>query len=228
MAFVKKDRVRETTITTGTGSITTTGAPVGFQSFGSVMSVGDTCWYAIIMPGVSWETGTATYTGTNTLARTTVYESSNAGSIVSFTTGSKDIFICQPASQAQPAFPSGTSMLFQQTSAPIYWTKQTLFNDYALRVVSGAASSGGFSPFSSTLNTTLAVGNTTITQSTSASHQHAYTDSSGGQHSGTGANGGNFVGGNNALTTVIGSDGSHNHTLAINIAYVDLIICHKD
>jgi hypothetical protein len=79
MAFILDDRVRETTTTTGTGSITTAGAPGGFQSFGSVMSVGDTCWYAIVMPGTAWETGSGTYTGTNTIARTSVISSSNAG-----------------------------------------------------------------------------------------------------------------------------------------------------
>ena len=41
------------------------------------------------------------------------------------------------------AFPSGTKLLFQQTAAPTGWTKDTTHNNKALRVVSGAASSGG-------------------------------------------------------------------------------------
>jgi hypothetical protein len=48
------------------------------------------------------------------------------------------LFVTQPAKKAQP-FPSGTVMLFQQTTAPIFWTKQTTHNDKALRVVSGSA-----------------------------------------------------------------------------------------
>jgi hypothetical protein len=141
MAFVLDDPVRETTIVTGTGPVTTIGPPGGFQPFSAVMSAGDTCWYAIAQPGGGWETGTGTYTGTNTLARTTVISSSNGGALVSFTAGSKDVFMCQPGKRAQE-FPSDTLMLFQQTAAPPGWTKQTVHNDKALRVVSGAASSG--------------------------------------------------------------------------------------
>ena len=53
--------------------------------------------------------------------------------------------------EASP-FPSGTKMLFQQTSAPTGWTKQTSgVDNKALRVVSGTASSGGTNAFSNTL-----------------------------------------------------------------------------
>jgi hypothetical protein len=119
MSFILDDRVRESSTTTGTGPITTTGAPGGYQPFSAVMSIGDTCWYAIVMPGSSWETGLGTYSGTNTLARTTVISSSNAGAAVNFGVGSKDVFISQPAKKAAP-FPAGTLMLFQQTAAPVY------------------------------------------------------------------------------------------------------------
>ena len=47
------------------------------------------------------------------------------------------------ASGTIEAFPSGTKLLFQQTSAPTGWTKSTTHDNKALRVVSGAASSGG-------------------------------------------------------------------------------------
>ena len=50
-------------------------------------------------------------------------------------------------------FPSGTAMLFQQTSAPTGWTKSTTHNDKALRVVSGTASSGGSTAFSTAMGT---------------------------------------------------------------------------
>jgi hypothetical protein len=231
MAFVKKDRVRESSVTTGTGPITLAGAPGGYNPFSAVMSVGDTTWYGIVMPGSSWETGVGTYTGTNTLARTTVFESSNGGAPVNFGVGSKDVFIALPASQAQPAFPPGTLMLFQQTSAPIYWTKQTTHNDKALRVVSGAASAGGSNAFSTIFNGTIGTNNTTITQATMASHSHPVTGSVFGGNNVSGSAGGanDTVGQHGGLGTAsIGGDGAHLHTINMNVSYVDLIICQKD
>ena len=56
------------------------------------------------------------------------------------------------------AFPSGTLMLFQQTAAPTGWTKQTTHNDKALRVVSGTASSGGSSAFTTAFGTPTVTG----------------------------------------------------------------------
>jgi len=195
------------------------------------MSVGDTTWYAIIMPGGSWETGLGTYTGTNTLARTTVLESSNGGAAVNFGAGSKDVFICQPASQAQPAFPSGTLMLFQQSSAPVYWTKQTTHNDKALRVVSGAASSGGSVAFSSAFSS-QSVSNTTITTATMPSHAHGIPTFVAGNNSVTINLGAAEIApqGNQTIsaTNVNGGDGTHSHTINMAVTYVDLIIAMKD
>jgi len=54
-------------------------------------------------------------------------------------------------------FPSGTTMLFQQTAAPTGWTKVTTYNDYALRVVSGSASTGGTVAFSTVMSTARTV-----------------------------------------------------------------------
>lgn len=58
-------------------------------------------------------------------------------------------------------FPAGTSMLFQQTSAPTGWTKQTTHNNKALRVVTGTASSGGSNTFTAAFNTNQTVSGTT-------------------------------------------------------------------
>jgi hypothetical protein len=126
MAFVLKDRVHEGTTVTGTGSATLLGAVAGFQTFGNVMSVGDTCWYTIIHASTAWETGIGTYSGTNTLARTTVIESSNSGALVSFAAGSKDVFIGFPASRALTVDFAQTFSLAQKAQArsnlsvPIY------------------------------------------------------------------------------------------------------------
>ena len=96
-------------------------------------------------------------------------------------------------------FPSGTAMLFQQTSAPTGWTKSTTHNDKALRVVNGTVSSGGSTAFSTALGTpsvsgsvgisgapavgnlavsmsgNVSVGNTTLSTNTIPSHSHSFT-----------------------------------------------------
>ena len=99
MALVLKDRVKETTTTTGTGSYVLDGVVTGFQSFTGALADGDTTYYAV-EDGTDWETGLGTWTeSTTTLARTTVYESSNSGNAVDWSAGSKDIFITQPATR---------------------------------------------------------------------------------------------------------------------------------
>lgn len=66
------------------------------------------------------------------------------------------------------AFASGTLMLFQQTSAPTGWTKQTTHNDKALRVVSGSCSSGGTTAFSTAMATPSVSGTVGISGSPAA------------------------------------------------------------
>ena len=101
MAFVVKDRVKETTTTTGTGTVTLLGASAGFQSF-SVIGDTNTTYYTIAaQTGTEWEVGIGTYTSSGTtLARTTVFSSSNSGSLVNFSAGSKDVFVAYPAEMA--------------------------------------------------------------------------------------------------------------------------------
>lgn len=98
MALVLADRVRETSTTTGTGTITLAGAISGYQSF-SVVGNGNTTYYCIANQAASeWEVGIGTYTSAGTtLARTTVVSSSNAGSLVNFSAGTKDVFVTYPA-----------------------------------------------------------------------------------------------------------------------------------
>jgi hypothetical protein len=101
MALVLKDRVKETTTTTGTGTVTLAGAAAGFQSF-VVIGDGNQTFYAIVdATSGAWEVGVGTYTASGTtLSRTTVVSSSNAGSLVSFGAGSKDVFVTYPSSRA--------------------------------------------------------------------------------------------------------------------------------
>lgn len=91
------DRVRETTTTTGTGTITLAGAAAGFQSF-SVAGDGATVYYCI-ENGSQWEVGLGTYTSSGTtLSRTLVFSgSSGSGTLVSFTSGTKNVFMVTPA-----------------------------------------------------------------------------------------------------------------------------------
>jgi len=98
MALVIADRVRETTSSIGTGTLTLTGAYSGFQPF-SVLGTGNTTYYAIIDPtGGAWEVGIGTYTAAgNTLSRDTVLSSSNTGALVVFGVGTKDVICTQPS-----------------------------------------------------------------------------------------------------------------------------------
>ena len=98
MALVVKDRVRETSTTTGTGTFTLNGAVSGFQTFLAIGS-GNTTYYTIVDAATGdWEVGIGTYSaGVNTLTRTTVLESSNNGNLVDFAAGTKDVFCTYPA-----------------------------------------------------------------------------------------------------------------------------------
>jgi hypothetical protein len=97
MAFITADRVRETTTTTGTGTVTLLGAVAGYQGLSKIGN-GNTCPYAIVHQTLAqWEVGVGTYTSSGTtLARTTVLDSSNSGSAVNFSAGTKDVFVTLP------------------------------------------------------------------------------------------------------------------------------------
>ena len=103
MALVLDDRVRETSTTTGTGTLNLDGAVGGFQTFVAGVGNSNTTYYAIVHRSeTEWEIGVGTVTdaSTDTLARTTVISSSNSDSAVSFSAGTKDVFVTQPASKA--------------------------------------------------------------------------------------------------------------------------------
>lgn len=110
MPLVVADRVKETTTTAGTGTITLAGAVTGFQSFAAIGN-GNTTYYTIAGQGTSeWEVGIGTYTSSGTtLSRTTVLASSNAGALVSFSAGTKDVFVAYPAERSSFAIGGGTS-----------------------------------------------------------------------------------------------------------------------
>ena len=99
MALAVKDRVKETTTTTGTGTYTLAGAVTGFETFGSVGNSNTT--YYCCTDGTNFEVGIGTYTSSGTtLARTTILQSSNSDSAVNWSAGTRTIFCTYPADKA--------------------------------------------------------------------------------------------------------------------------------
>jgi hypothetical protein len=98
MAYIDDaPRVAETTTTTGTGPLTLAGAyDASRRTFASVCSTSDTVPYFIVADDDQWEHGKGTYSAANELTRTTVYASSNAGSVCTLTAGTKVVFLGDP------------------------------------------------------------------------------------------------------------------------------------
>jgi hypothetical protein len=108
MAFVIKDRVKETTTTTGTGTLTLDGAATGFETFSGALGNTNTTYYAIASQNSGdFEVGIGTV-GAGTLSRDTVISSSNSDALVNFTSGTKDVFVTLPASKTILLNDSGT------------------------------------------------------------------------------------------------------------------------
>jgi hypothetical protein len=99
MALVVNDRVKETSTTTGTGTLTLAGAVTGFETFSSAIGNTNTTYYSIVNENGEFEVGLGTV-GAGTLARTTILSSSNSDSAVNFSSGTKDVFCTLPASKA--------------------------------------------------------------------------------------------------------------------------------
>jgi hypothetical protein len=102
MAFKVRDRVWETSTTTGTGTLTLAGAVTGYRLFSAALSDGDETFYFAInqaAPSTEWEVGIAVYTG-GTLVRSAAAVmdgGSGPGTLVNFGSGTKDVFIGLPA-----------------------------------------------------------------------------------------------------------------------------------
>jgi|9_EtaG_2_1085328.scaffolds.fasta_scaffold21483_2 hypothetical protein len=102
MALVVNDRVKETSTTTGTGTLDLAGAVSGFESFVTGIGNSNTTYYAIVNENGEFEVGLGTVTdaATDTLSRTTIISSSNSDSAVNFSAGTKNVFCTLPASKA--------------------------------------------------------------------------------------------------------------------------------
>ena len=100
MALVVNDRVKETSTTTGTGTLTLAGAVTGFETFSSAIGNANTTYYAIVNTVNSeFEVGLGTVSAA-ALARTTVISSSNSDNAVNFSAGTKNVFVTLPASKS--------------------------------------------------------------------------------------------------------------------------------
>ena len=133
MALVIADRVKDSTTTTGTGTITLSGtAPTGFQNF-SVIGNGNTTYYCIAGQGTAeWEVGVGTYaTSGTTLARTTVLSSSNSGSLVNFSAGTEDVFVTYPSEYS--AYTGGSQgIVLNNTTISANYTIATGVNGFSV------------------------------------------------------------------------------------------------
>ena len=98
---IVKDRVKETSTTTGTGDITLAGADTGFKAFSAVFSVGDQTYYTIANSSTGeFEVGRGSYSAANTLSRLEVYSSSNSDAKTNFGAGTKIVFVTYPADRS--------------------------------------------------------------------------------------------------------------------------------
>ena len=100
MALVIKDRVKETTTTTGTGTYTLAGAVSGFETFTANLSNSDTTYY-VCTDNTDFEVGLGTFTSSGTtLSRDTILASSNSNNEVNWSSGTRSIFMTYPADKA--------------------------------------------------------------------------------------------------------------------------------
>ena len=127
MALIVNDRVKETSTTTGTGTLNLAGAEQGYETFVSGIGTGSTTFYAIENNSAGeFEVGIGTVTDASpdTLSRTTIISSSNSDSAVDFSAGTKNVFCTLPASRAMS--PSMTATDYLVTHATTLSQDQTI------------------------------------------------------------------------------------------------------
>jgi hypothetical protein len=242
-----------------TGNLTGNVNSVGVSTFNNVVVGGATTSLVVIgnarVTGIlTVGTGSVTIDGDNNALTigtgVTVFGNTGIVNAIEFRGNGANLTGVQP-------FPTGTLMLFQQTSAPTGWTKQTTHNNKALRVVSGTASSGGSTAFTSVFTSRTPTGTVsgsnsggsvsahTLTTAEIPSHTHA---SGSDTRTGSGVDwptgGGVLVNdvGSSRATGATGSGQAHSHgftnptwsgtfsgsALDFSVQYVDLIIASKD
>lgn len=189
MALVVKDRVKETTSTTGTGTLTLAGAVAKFQSF-SVVGDGNTTYYAIESGnGTDWEVGVGTYTASGTtLSRDTILESSNSGSAISLS-GTSIVFCTYPAERSVNTADIGSTVQGYDADTAKYDDTTANFTG-TLQVSGTAVVKAGDNISTLTNDAGYVTGNQTITLS------------------------GDATGSGTTAITVTVADDSHNHIIS--------------
>ena len=127
MALIVNDRVKETSTTTGTGTLSLAGAETGYESFVAGIGTGNTTYYAIELNSAGeYEVGIGTVTDAtpDTLSRTTIISSSNSDAAVNFSAGTKNVFCTLPAKRT--VSPVMTATGFVVTHASTLDEDQTL------------------------------------------------------------------------------------------------------
>lgn len=125
-------------------------------------------------------------------------------------------------------FASGTAILFQQSAAPVGWTKQVALDDYAIRVTSGAVGATPGSPFTTVFAQTV-VGSHVLSITEMPSHAHGDTIPNGPQGISAGGSFTGFIGpGAASFTGLTGGGGGHDHPINLTVSYVDVIIAVKN
>jgi len=120
MAFIVNDRVKETTTTTGTGTITLLGAVEDFESFTAGIGDGNTTYYCIFHESDSyneWEVGYGVFTASGATLTRTAITSSNGDALESFSAGTKSVFCTLPASKGLMKSTDGTVVFGDNTGA---------------------------------------------------------------------------------------------------------------
>lgn len=139
-------------------------------------------------------------------------------------------------SGGDPPFASGTRMVFHNASAPTGWTKDTTARNTALRVVGGAnaaaLSSGGDTDFSTVFGSSVSTNSHTLTESEIPAHTHPVSNLNqtvSTASAGCGRNCANGpIGNTSGTTSSTGGGQGHSHTMAMNIKFMDIIICQAD
>ena len=119
MALVINDRVKETSTTTGTGTLNLAGAETGYESFVAGIGTTNTTYYAIELNSAGeYEVGIGTVTDAtpDTLSRTTIISSSNSDAAVNFSAGTKNVFCTLPAKRTVSPVMTATGFVVTHAS----------------------------------------------------------------------------------------------------------------
>ena len=179
MALVLKDRVKETTTSTGTGTINLAGAATGFEGFVSAVGSGNSCYYTILdANGSAWEVGIGTVTDASpdTLSRATILESSNSDNAISLTSGTHTVFLTYPADKSVYR---NTNDQIVATASGIVFSDSTVQTTAPVDTNTTYTAGSGLQLDSTTFNaktaTTSASGITTLTNTIDSTQTKALT-----------------------------------------------------